>query len=143
VTRCRVGKPAKLPPALRCCNFRPADLVWCPRGADTRPRRPTLIRRNRKLFVHLLSLALLFAQFGMLAHASTHLRADPHAAPSAAQLCGECLSFSPLQNIVAGPPTALLIVKPPIDRIYEGEAVAAVLPRAFSAFRSRAPPIVL
>jgi hypothetical protein len=90
--------------------------------------------------VHLLSLALLFAQFGMLAHASTHLKADPHAAPTAAKLCGECLSFSPLQNIVGAAPTALLVVNPPIDRIYEGEAVAVILPRAFSAFRSRAPP---
>jgi len=102
-----------------------------------------MIRRNRKLFVHLLSLALLFAQFGMLAHASTHLKADPHAAPTAAQLCGECLSFTPLQNIVGGAPAAMVVIKPPIDRIHEGEAVAVLLPRAFSAFRSRAPPSFL
>ena len=107
------------------------------------PAEALLIRRNRKLFVHLLSLGLLFAQFGMLAHASTHLRADPHAAPTQAQLCGECLSFTPLQNIVGGAPPAIVVIKPPVDRIYEGEAVAAIPPRAFSAFRSRAPPSFL
>jgi hypothetical protein len=102
-----------------------------------------LIRRNRKLFVHLLSLALLLAQFGMIAHASTHLRADPHAAPTQAQLCGECLSFAPLHNAVDGAPAVVLSVKSPVHRIIEVEAVATVPPRAFDAFRSRAPPVLL
>jgi hypothetical protein len=102
-----------------------------------------MIRRNRKLFVHLLSLALLFAQFGMVAHASAHLDSDPHAVPKAAQLCGECLSFSPLQNIVGPAPAATLFVKIPAERVYEGDAIEAVPPRAFSAFRSRAPPSFL
>jgi hypothetical protein len=98
-----------------------------------------MIRRNRKLFVHLLSLALLFAQFGMVAHASSHLD-DPHAVPTTAKLCGECLSFAPLQNIVGGAPTAVLVLKSAVDRLHEDDAVAAILPRGFSAFRSRAPP---
>lgn len=92
--------------------------------------------------MHLLSLALLVAQFGMLAHASTHLKADPHAPPTT-QLCGECLSFAPLQNIVGGAPLVVLAVKPPVHRSYEIEAVAALPPRAFNAFRSRAPPTFL
>lgn len=102
-----------------------------------------LIRRNRKLFVHLLSLALLIAQFGMIAHASTHLRADPHAAPTQAQLCGECLSFAPLHNAVGGAPAIVIVVKSPVALIHEVVAVAAVPPRAFDAFRSRAPPVSL
>jgi hypothetical protein len=102
-----------------------------------------LIRRNRKLFVRLLSLALLMAQFGMIAHASTHLRADPHAPPAQAQLCGECLSFAPLHNVVGGGPAVVLVVKSTIDRIHEVPAVAAIPPRAFDAFRSRAPPVLL
>ena len=102
-----------------------------------------MIRRNRKLFVHLLSLALLLAQLGMIAHASTHLRADPHAAPTQAQLCVECLSFAPLQNAVGGAPAVVIVVESPVDLIHEVEAAAAVPPRAFDAFRSRAPPVSL
>ena len=107
------------------------------------PAETFLTRRNRKLFVHLLSLGLLFAQLGMLAHASTHLKRDLHAAPTTAQLCGECLSFTPLQNIVGPAPAAIVVIKPPVERVHEGDAIEAVLPRAFSAFRSRAPPSFL
>jgi hypothetical protein len=108
------------------------------------PAEADLIRRNRKSFVHLLlSLALLLAQFGMLAHASTHLRADPHATPTQAQLCGECLSFAPLNNLVGGAPAVVVVLKPAIDHIHEVETAAALPPRAFDAFRSRAPPAFL
>ena len=102
-----------------------------------------MIRRNRKLFVHLLSLALLIAQFGMIAHASTHLRVDPHAAPTQAQLCGECLSFAPLHNVVGSAPVDVLVIKTTADRVHEVDAIAPVPPRAFNAFRSRAPPVLL
>lgn len=101
-----------------------------------------MIRRSR-LLVHLLSFALLFAQLGLTVHASTHLKADPHATPTKTQLCGECLSFAPLQNVVGSAPAVVLAIKPPVDRIHEVEAVATVPPRAFDAFRSRAPPISL
>jgi len=91
--------------------------------------------------VHLLSLALLFAQFGMVVHASSHLRADPHAAPAQGQqLCGECLSFAPLQNIAGPAPTVLLAVKVAHDRVRDSDPVFQAPQRAFSAFRSRAPP---
>jgi hypothetical protein len=99
-----------------------------------------VIRRTR-LLVHLLSFALLFAQFGLTVHASTHLKSDPHAAPTKTQLCGECLSFAPLQNVLGGAPAIVLAIKPPAHRIYQVEVVATVPPRAFDAFRSRAPPI--
>jgi hypothetical protein len=101
-----------------------------------------VIRRSR-LLVHLLSFALLFAQLGLTVHASTHLRADPHGTPTKAQLCGECLSFAPLQNVLGSAPTVVLAIRPPIHRIHEVKAVAPVPPRAFDAFRSRAPPISL
>jgi hypothetical protein len=82
-------------------------------------------------------------QWGMLAHASTHLKADPHAAPTKTLLCGECLSFAPLQNIVGSAPAVVLAVKSPIDRLDEVIAIAVIPPRAFDAFRSRAPPVSL
>ncbi|MEO8016918.1 MAG: DUF2946 family protein [Pseudomonadota bacterium] len=88
----------------------------------------------------MLSLALLFAQAGMVVHASTHLKADPHAAPTPSQLCGECLSFAPMQNMVGGAPTVVLTVQVSADRAVERITFVSVPRRAFSAFRSRAPP---
>lgn len=101
-----------------------------------------LIRRNRRLLVHLLSLALLFAQFGVAVHASAHLKADPHGIPTSAQICGECLSSSPLQNMVGGALTVAIPVKIVHDRALESRTLAIAPARAFNAFRSRAPPIL-
>ena len=100
-----------------------------------------LIRRNRRWFVHVLSLALFFAQLGMVMHASSHLRADPHAPPTQGQLCGECLSFAPMQNMVGSAPTVVLAVKVPHDRVADSGPVVSAPHRPFSAFRSRAPPV--
>ena len=100
-----------------------------------------MFRRNRRWFVHVLSLALLFAQLGMVVHANSHLGADPHATPSQSQLCGECLSFAPMQNMVGGAPTVVLAVQVSHDRVLDCAAFVSVPNRAFSAFRSRAPPI--
>ena len=93
--------------------------------------------------MHVLSLALLFAQLGMVVHASTHLKADPHATPTQGQLCGQCASFAPVQNMVGGALTVLLAVDVSCDRVLECGAVADVPYSAFSAFRSRAPPAPL
>jgi hypothetical protein len=93
--------------------------------------------------VHLLSLALFMAQWGMLAHASTHLKSDPHAAPTKTQVCGECLSFAPMQNAVGNAPTVVLSVHQSTFRVLDVAAAAVVPPRAFDAFRSRAPPVSL
>jgi len=100
-----------------------------------------LIRRNRHWFVHVLSLALLFAQLGMVLHANSHLKADPHATPTQAQLCGQCASFSPMQNMVGGAPPVLFAVHVSHDRAADVTAVVSVPHRAFTAFRSRAPPL--
>jgi hypothetical protein len=83
----------------------------------------------------------LFAQFGMVVHASSHLRADPHATPTQSQLCGECLSFASMQNMVGGAPTVVLAVKILHDRVLDSAAIVSVPNRAFTAFRSRAPPV--
>ena len=92
-------------------------------AADTARPEALLIRRNRRWIVHLLSLAFLFAQLGMVVHASTHLKADPHAAPS--QLCGQCLSSAPLQNMVGGGAIVILAVNVSHDQATEA-AVAPV-----------------
>lgn len=97
--------------------------------------------RNRRWFVHVLSLALLFAQLGMVVHASSHLNSDPHATPTQSQLCGECISFGSMQNVVGGSPTVVAAVTVFPDRALECDAVSVVPHRAFSAFRSRAPPV--
>ena len=96
------------------------------------------MRRNRRWFVNLLSLAFLCAQFGMVVHASTHLKAEPHGAPT--QLCGECLSSAPLQNMAGG--GAIVIAAITIQHDYAIDAVVtADAPRGeFAGFRSRAPP---
>ena len=55
----------------------------------------SLFRTRRRLFVHLLSLALLIAQLGMAAHAYSHLKADSDGLPTQTQqICGQCLSFA-------------------------------------------------
>lgn len=101
-----------------------------------------LTGRNRNRWAYLLSLALILAQWGMLAHASSHLNPDRHGTP-ATKLCGECLSFAPLQNAVGGASTVVLAVEPPIHLLHDVESVPALPPRRFDAFRSRAPPAFL
>ena len=88
---------------------------------------------------------MLFAQWGMLAHAGTHLKSDPHTVvpAKAAQFCGECLGFAPLQNAVGPAPLVVLAVNPADHEIHDVDAITAVPPRAFDAFRSRAPPVFL
>ena len=91
--------------------------------------------------MHVLSLALLFAQLGMVVHASTHLRADAHGTPTQGQLCGECLSFAPMQNMAGGVSTLVLPVHLSHVRAVERVARSSIPNHEFSAFRSRAPPV--
>jgi hypothetical protein len=91
--------------------------------------------------VHVLSLALLFAQLGMVVHASSHLNSDPHATPAQSQFCGECISFSSMQNMAGGGLPAVLAVTVSHDRAPGCDPISSVPHRAFSAFRSRAPPV--
>jgi hypothetical protein len=89
--------------------------------------------------VHLLSLAFLFAQLGMAVHASTHLKADQH--PAQSQLCGQCLSFAPLQTMVASGAAVLFFAAVCHDGSLGGQALPNGPQRSFTAFRSRAPPV--
>jgi hypothetical protein len=93
--------------------------------------------------VHVLSLALLFAQLGMVVHASSHFDSDPHTTPSPSQLCGECASFTPMQNMVGGASMVVFAVHVSHDPALDHAVVASVPHCAFSAFRSRAPPVSL
>jgi hypothetical protein len=76
----------------------------------------------------------------MVVHASSHYKVDPHAAPTASQQCGECLSFAPLQNMVGGGSTAILFIADTPDRAIASDVPAFAPRRAFAAYRSRAPP---
>jgi hypothetical protein len=96
-----------------------------------------LIRRNRKLIVQWLSLAFLFAQLGMAVHASTHLR-DTHGTPT--QVCGQCASFAPLQNMVGGGVIAILPVTITHDHVVAAEAASVATSGSRASFQSRAPP---
>lgn len=74
----------------------------------------------------------------MVAHASTHLKRDAHSA--APQLCGECLSFAPLQNMVGAGAVVVLPAAVQHDHAAPPDSVDFAPQRAFTAFRSRAPP---
>jgi hypothetical protein len=76
----------------------------------------------------------------MVVHASSHLKSDPHAAPTASQLCGECLSFAPLQAMVGGGATAILFAAIAPERAVDSGVPSFAPRRAFAAYRSRAPP---
>jgi len=81
----------------------------------------------------------LFGQFGAVVHASTHLKDDSHA--TAAQLCSHCLTSAPLQSMVGGGATTVLPVTILRAPAIDSDAEYLAPHRAFTAFRSRAPPI--
>lgn len=81
----------------------------------------------------------MFAQLGTVVHASTHLKDESHA--SAAQLCGHCLTSAPLQSMVGGGATVVLPVTIVHTPAIDSDAEYLAPQRAFTAFRSRAPPV--
>jgi hypothetical protein len=98
-----------------------------------------LIRPKRRGFANLLTLAFLFAQLGMAVHANTHLKLDPHSAP--VQTCGECQTFAPLQSMAGGGTIDVLTVVVQHDHVGPADSNSLAPQRAFTAFRSRAPPV--
>ncbi|HEX5162049.1 MAG TPA: hypothetical protein VFV88_10015 [Steroidobacteraceae bacterium] len=74
----------------------------------------------------------------MAVHASTHLKAEPHGAPT--QLCGHCLSFAPLQNVVGGGATVLLPAVVSHDHVLVAEATSFAPRGTGASFQSRGPP---
>lgn len=115
----------------------------CPLHGESRPESPALNRARTNLIARLLSLALLCAQLGAQAHAYSHFAFDPHGAPTTTQLCGTCLSITPLCGAVGAAPPALPADLRAARRVAPAESV--VPPDRFHhpAFRSRAPPAVL
>jgi N-acyl-D-aspartate/D-glutamate deacylase len=101
-----------------------------------------LIRRTRHWITQVVALALLTAQFGMAAHASTHLgNLDQDA--GLAQICDYCLTASALQSMAddaaAGPVIVHVAQQCPPKPVVKKKAPK----RAFTGFRSRAPPTLL
>ena len=101
----------------------------------------------RKLLLYvLLSLALLTAQVGALAHSYSHVRAagDPAGlAGASGSLCGQCLSFAPLLATAhaSHDPVVCHLVDVGLSPIIE--PVARFAPARIHAFQSRAPPLLV
>ena len=77
----------------------------------------------------------------MVVHASTHL-SDEGDAP-AAQLCDFCAVSNTLQNMAGGCAMPDVAANPVPDHAVEAAAAPQPPAAAFTAFRSRAPPILL
>jgi hypothetical protein len=75
----------------------------------------------------------------MAVHASKHLKAEPHGTPI--QLCGHCLSFASLQNMVGGGATIIVPVTITHDQALATESTSVAPHGTCASFRSRAPPI--
>ena len=74
----------------------------------------------------------------MAVHASSHLKAEPHGALT--QVCGQCASFAPLQNMVGGGAIVILPVAVTHDHAVAIEATSVASSGTSASFRSRAPP---
>ena len=96
------------------------------------PAEAVLIRRNRRWFVHVLSLALLFAQLGMVVHASSHLKSDPHATPTQSSSAASAPPSRRCRTWWAARPPSFSQSSVSHDRAPECAAIASVPHRAFS-----------
>ena len=103
-----------------------------------------LLNRNRqRLIARLLSLVLLIAQLGAVAHAYSHLTPDLRSsAPGLTQVCATCISQLPLLSVIGSSQSPL-----PLDHCSSEPVLAtiptqAVFPLFSPTFRSRAPPFV-
>lgn len=100
-----------------------------------------MIRRTRLWLASVIALALFAAQLGMTAHASTHLGADPDKGLS--QICDDCIASSSLQDM-ANDAAALPIVVQVAQQCPQKPAEKKQpRKRAFTGFKSRAPPALL
>ena len=75
----------------------------------------------------------------MAVHASTHLKTEPHGAPT--QLCGQCASFAPLQNMAGGGATVILPVVVSHDHAVVSGATSLAARGTCASFLSRGPPV--
>jgi hypothetical protein len=96
------------------------------------------MQRNRRWFTHLLSLVLLCAQLGLVAHASTHMGEEGDA--PVAQVCDYCVSSSALQHAAGGGTPFEFAVTVSRDSAVDAREAIEPARAGFTAFRSRAPP---
>ncbi len=107
-------------------------------------RRHSVLSRHRyRLIVRVLSLALLIAQLGAQAHASSHLVIDPPGVPSTIQNCGQCLSFAPLLSAVSGSQSVWLAARCEAECLVSTPTILIANQSPCPAFQSRAPPELL
>ena len=102
------------------------------------------LRRYKFRYCIALIAALLWAQFGAVAHGYSHLRGGAGSGDFTyghARLCNDCLSFAPLTAAADAPVQAVLRVFF-VARAALSVADVAFIQRALRlAYRSRAPPI--
>jgi hypothetical protein len=102
-------------------------------------------RRKISLRVFL-SLALLFAQFGAIAHAYTHSRYSPGqigVPADQAQLCSQCQSGAPLLAAADCASFDFELCPAQCEATVQSKAVSLIDASARHSFQSRAPPHLL
>ena len=99
--------------------------------------------RARRHATWAMGLVLLFAQFGALAHAYSHLAAgaDGRQHHFRTLPCLECAGCAPLLSLAGGlaAPPALAVADPAI--VSTAPAIASQSVAIWRAYRSRAPPV--
>jgi hypothetical protein len=93
----------------------------------------------------LLALALVFAQFGAVAHDYSHLRLNGDSQGIAAKTshsCPDCQSFSPVLGGAGAASTSLTLSHLRADTVYQDLFPPLVAHTPQHAFRSRAPPLL-
>jgi hypothetical protein len=124
-------------------SFYTTPIVANAKSADTCGSEARALFRSsrRRLIVHLLSLALLIAQLGMEAHASSHFKPHSDGLPGQTiQLCGQCASSAPLLSMTSSSCCIRVPFAPDSAGIAPASIGANVGPLPHPPFRSRAPP---
>lgn len=102
------------------------------------------LRRKAALRIALVTAwALLFAQYGALAHAYSHLHStstSTYFLDAHGKQCADCLTFAPLLS-TAGAPSSEPFIAPQSVSLAPAAAADSLIARRFSAaYSSRAPP---
>jgi hypothetical protein len=101
-------------------------------------------RRNRLLARVLLALALICAQYGALAHTYSHrVNEQDGGVPNSTQTCATCLSFAPLLGAAHGSHHVQFLAWEKGEPLVSTDPAPVPSRIHVSAFRSRAPPVVL
>jgi hypothetical protein len=99
---------------------------------------------RRKLSLQIiLSLALLFAQLGAVAHAYSHSNPDQIGQSHQTQLCGQCQSGTPLLAAAGCPAQLFTLHAPDTCAVSSASSVSLIEAGPRHSFQSRAPPYLL